>query len=72
MKPHNWWAVALIGSLFNIAWAVLAPLKYDLQSTEPKHVVVRYRVISTAAFIALWWTPYWGPHALNFIDWACK
>lgn len=72
MKPQNWWAVALIASLLTLAWAVLAPLKYSLQMPEPKHVAVRDRVISSAAFIALWWTPYWGPYVLNFIDWVCK
>lgn len=72
MKPQNWWAVALIASLLTLAWAVLAPLKYDLQTPEPKHVAVRDRVISAAVIIAVWWSPYWGPYALNFIEWTCR
>lgn len=72
MKPHNWWAFALIASLLIIGWSLVLPLRYDLEHPAPKHVEVRRRAVAVV-FAVLWvWIPYWGPHVLNLIDWACK
>jgi hypothetical protein len=72
VNPHNWWVIASVVTLATVAIGCVTPLRYDIELPASKSSEVRDRLVTCAFIISLAWSPYWGPHALQFVTWACK
>ena len=72
MKPHNWWIIASVVTFGTVVIGSVTPLRYDIELPASKRQEIRDRVVMCALVICIAWSPYLGPHVINFINWACK